>query len=98
MSKLSLVLFITFCLYSVPRSSLSEEVCFLDNSQVLLYKIINWWYYAADDLSKCAIRSGVKIITEPILNFVVTNLTDGSMLFKFNLSVPELNSPSGFKK
>ncbi len=216
MSKLFLVFILTFCLYCFPRSALSEEVYFLDNSQVLLYKIINWWYYAPDEegrqicgdeikcistenakvsftennlrltifikaefaelltlsdecvdcsgshsfepiylnneyfhnaevllninesaftnhyaieikniskkeylkikeleehlvltlngtvqglqdgkvalkfkgdhLNKCTMQSGVKIITEPILNFVVTNSTDGSTLLKFDLS------------
>ena len=46
MSKMASFLFLTLMLCCIPRISPSAELYFLEDSQVLLYKIINWWYYA----------------------------------------------------
>jgi hypothetical protein len=40
-----------FCLCLSVHSATASEVYILGDQQVLLYKIINWWYFAPDDYS-----------------------------------------------
>lgn len=51
MSKKSILLFLALILCCIPRLSTTSELYFLDNSQVLIYKIINWWYHAPTEES-----------------------------------------------
>lgn len=48
MCKKSISLSLLLILCCFPRILSATELYFLDNSQILLYKIINWWYYAPD--------------------------------------------------
>lgn len=46
MKNTLLITFIILHYCIVPKTSNGAELYFLDGSRVLLYKIINWWYYA----------------------------------------------------
>jgi len=44
---LFIIVFIS--LFCLPRTTVSQELYLLEGHQVLLYKIINWWYFAPNE-------------------------------------------------
>jgi len=44
---LFIIVFISF--FCLPHTTVSQELYLLEGHQVLLYKIINWWYFAPNE-------------------------------------------------
>lgn len=64
MREKSILLILAFTLFCFPRISSTAEFYFLDNSQVLLYKIINWWYYAPIEESAQLCRENLRYVNK----------------------------------
>ena len=47
MRHLFIIVVISF--FCLPRTAVSQELYLLEGHQVLLYKIINWWYFAPNE-------------------------------------------------